>query len=279
MEIKENKLVHADSRLVIQKKALGEGEFIAILSTDDLDRHGEHVSIKGLEIDKNINYKMYYNHETTGDKLPIGKWLKIWKLNGKLMGHGLVDLNDPFAVMVKSKIDGGFIDSISIGFRATEYDGESSTWTKSTLVEASVVAEPANVAAKITSKELGFTAKEFKQQLIVKLAGINDVFVGEPGTPTDEAVQNAPIDKPEVKTLDDTEKPDSEDGAVDTEIKAAFEDLKSRIGAVEEAMKASADVPAIKTLIKLRGDAKLVDKAADELNKVLRIKLKGQSNV
>lgn len=245
--MKANELEQLQSKLYIEKsKAVNEGEIEAVLSTDDLDRHGEHVSIKGLVVPKDQVIKMYYNHETYGDKLPIGKWLRIWKANGKLMGHGVFDLEDSFAYKVYRKVQNGFIDSISIGFYPQEYDGETSTWTKSTLVEASVVAEPANTNAVITSKELGFTQEEFKKELKEKLA-------------------------------ENTES--STAGAGDTEIKAALESLKSRVDAVEDTLKASTEGSAIKQLIKVRMAAKQVDIAAGELNKTLKVKLKGHSNV
>lgn len=249
-ELKQDELAQVQTKLVVTKaKKMGEGEIEAVLSTDDLDRHGEHVSIKGLVIPTDQVIKMYYNHQTYGEALPIGKWLKVWKSNGKLMGHGVFDLEDSFAYKVYRKIQNGFIDSISIGFYPQEYDGESSTWTKSTLVEASVVAEPANTNAVITSKELGFTEDEFKEELQTKLA-------------------------------ETTEESNSEAGAVVTELKTAITELKSKVGALEAAQVAANANPATtKTLIKIRLAAKEVDKAAGDLNKVIRIKLKETHNV
>lgn len=261
MEFKQNTLERQQSKLVIVKaKQLPHGQFEAILSTDDLDRHGEHVSVKGMVIPKRT-LKMYYNHQTYGDHLPIGKWNKIWKKGEVLMGQGEVDLEDELAVKIYKKIENGFIDSISVGFYPQEYDGETSTWTKSELVEASVVAEPANVSAIITSKELGFTQEEFNASIKVKLAQI-------------EPYDADPPEEPEPPLV-----PDSKDGAVDTEVKAAIEELKSRLGAVEQTLAASTESPAIKSLIRVRVAGKEVDKAAEQLNRVLRIKLKGQSDV
>lgn len=251
MELKQNKLAHINSTLIVTKaKDLPSGQFEAVLSTDDLDRHGEIVSIKGLAIPTNQVIKMYYNHETTGANLPIGQWTKIWKnKDGKLMGRGQIDLLDDFEVKIDKKIKLGTLDSISIGFYPQEFDGESSTWTKSLLVEASVVAEPANTNAKVTQKELGFTKADFNKALQAKIE--------------------------EVEKNDETDEPSSTDGAIDTEFKAAFELLKSKVGAVEETLKASAEIPATKELIRLRITAKKVGQAAEELNQILRIKLKG----
>lgn len=327
MNFKQDTLERQQTKLVIQKaKELPHGQFEAVLSTEDIDRHGEIVSIKGIQVPKDQVIKMYYNHQTNGDALPIGKWLKIWKKNGVLMGLGEVDLEDDFALKVYKKVKNGFIDSISIGFYPQEYDGETATWTKSTLVEASVVAEPANTSAKITSKELGFTQEEFEQSLTVKLKQAEESSDEEDGeeeatvevkqivkgavqdvlttpskyklmrpyydvvsafeqtyykstTPTtdfkellDETISL--LKKISNGTYDLTKDAGNTSGAnIDPEMKSAVEELKSRIGAVEEAVKGTTDNPAI-NLIKVRVAAKQVDQAAEELNKTLKVKLK-----
>lgn len=275
MELKQNVLAREQTHLVISKasKKLPEGQFEAILSTDDLDRHGEHVSIKGLAIPKDQVIKMYYNHETSGANLPIGKWLKVWKRDGKLYGLGEVDLEDEFAVKVYRKVLKGIIDSISIGFYPTEYDSETATWTASTLVEASVVAEPANVKAVITSKELGFTSDEFKASLKVKLKEVKTAIEPDEADPAEE--EDAPQIE-EVLPLEATPvNPVIEDGDDSAEMKAALEELKSKVGALEAAHEAANESPAtVKTLIRVRVAAKQVDKAANQLNTIIKVKLK-----
>lgn len=240
MEFKQDTLNREQTKLIITKaKTLPYGEFEAVLSTDDLDRHGERVSQSGIAIPKNQVIKMYYNHETSGANLPIGLWKKVWKKDGKLMGHGEIDTEDEFAVKVYKKVLKGIIDSISIGFYPTEFDGETSTWTKSTLVEASVVAEPANVNAVITSKDLGFTQEEFKHDLKEKLAETS-----------------------------------REVGATDTELQTAVDDLNSRLGTVEKTLKEATENPAMKNLIKVRLALKQVGQSADKANQIIKIKLK-----
>lgn len=317
-EYHKNKLEREQSTLVIVKsKQLPHGQFEAVLSTDSLDRHGEHVDIKGLTVPKDQVIKMYYNHETTGANLPIGKWLKIWKKDNKLMGLGEIDLEDDFAVKVYKKVLKGIIDSISIGFYPTEYDGETSTWTKSTLVEASVVAEPANTEAVITQKDFGFTPEEFTKSLKIKLKEAEEMITVQriiKGAVTDvlmtpkkwelmrpfydimyafeEAYYNQDTPATEFNALltetigllqsvvDGTYKSKSaaktvdESGDSDAEIKSAIEELKSKVGALEAAEKASGESPAMKQLVKVRLAGKQVDKAAEEVNKLVRIKLK-----
>lgn len=313
MEFKENTLERLQTKFEVNKSTLPEGQFEAILSTEDLDRHGEHVSIGGMEIPKS-NLKMYYNHETSGANLPIGKWLKVWKAGGVLKGLGLIDMQDDFAVKIYKKIMGGFIDSISIGFKPSEFDGEKSTWTKSVLVEASVVAEPANVNAVITSKTLGFTQKDFNKSLVVKLQEATDEVVTK-GAVGDVLSQQDKYEEMEdfwevvyafsdaysnpdtkvtefnsllsecisiLQTIVDGnyqyEDEDEQDGAASSEIKSILRTLKSNVGAVEDTLKASTESPATK-LIKVRVAAKQVDKAAEHLNRAIKVKLKETNNV
>lgn len=254
MEYRQNTLERQQSRLVVIKaKQLDEGQFEAVLSTDDLDRHGERVSIKGLIIPKNQVIKMYYNHQTYGDHLPIGTWVKIWKTKeGKLMGRGEFDLEDDFAVKVYKKVLKGIIDSISIGFYPQEFDGEQMLWTKSELVEASVVAEPANVNAVVTSKELGFTPEEFTQSLKIRLKDVANSSE-PPATP--------PI----------PDEPEDDDA-----ITKAVNILANRMGAVEQALKEATECPTKKKQIRLRVALKQVDHAAEQANRVLRVKLNGE---
>lgn len=251
--------------MAIEKSKLPEGQIQAVLSTDALDRHGERVDIKGISVPKNQTIKMYYNHQTSGDALPIGKWLKIWKSGNKLMGQGEFDMNDPFATMVYQKVLNGFIDSISIGFYPKEFDADTTTWTKSELVEASVVAEPANPEATITSKELGFTAEEFDEKLKVKLA--EKQLEPDPAEPAEEP--ELPEDEPE----EIVEAP-KDGGAEETELKTAIDVLYSRMDSVEDALEAATDAPTMKNLIKVRVALKQVDQAAETANKIVRIQLK-----
>jgi len=247
MTLKKNQLERINTTLTIVKSdELPEGQFDAILSTEDLDNHGEKVSIGGLQIPKNKTIRMYWNHDKYGKLLPIGKWIRVWKQDGKLYGRGQIDMEDEFAVKVYKKILAEVIDSISIGFKPLEYDTREDMWTKSILTEASVVSEPANESAVITNKKLGFTQEEFDEQ----------------------AKKKAELEKSRKP-----EKDDIEAGDVDADIVAAIEELKSRVGAVEDAQNASTENPAMVQKIRVRMAAKEVDKAANKLNRIVKVKL------
>lgn len=250
-KLKQNQLARVQSTFTVDKaKELPEGEFEAILSTEVLDRHGERVSIKGMTIPKRT-VRMYFNHLKWGETLPIGTWTRIWKTkDGKLMGRGKIDLVDEFERKIAAKIKSGTLDSISIGFMPKEWDANSDTWTKSELSEASVVNEPANPEALMTAKSQEEQA-DIDKSLKEKLQVIEE---GDPEP--------------------DTETEPVEAGDSIAELKAALEDLNSRQGALEEAMKAASENPAKKSLERVRVALKQVDKSAENANRIIKVKLK-----
>lgn len=229
------------SMTVEKAQGLPYGSFEAVIATEDLDRQGEKMSIPGIQMPRK-NYKIYYNHTYNGGQdLPIGVWEDLWTKGKKLMGRGRLFVKSyDFARQVYDIMLDGGLDSTSIGFIPEEWDDSKSMWTKSQFVEASIVAEPANVAALVTAKKLDITTeqvmemeKDFELQ-VRKDAG---------------AMADANI----------------------LEVKAMIEDLKSSVGTVESLLSGN---PVSKQLIKVRVAAKQVGQQADSLNQVIKVKLK-----
>lgn len=138
-------------------KDLGEGKLEAIISTDDIDRHGEIVDINGIDI-KNYekNPVVMWAHDYSLP--PIGKTLSLTKEKiGKKMvlktvmefATGVSDL----AREVYNLYKGGFMNAFSIGF--IPLDEEGNTYTKSELLEYSAVPIPANPNALLLAKAKG----------------------------------------------------------------------------------------------------------------------------
>lgn len=258
MTLQKNEVTRISLAFSLDKAAqLPDGQFEAILSTDTLDSYGEHIDVKGIQIPKDKTIRMYWNHQKWGKELPIGTWPKIWKSGGKLMGRGQADLEDEFAVKVFKKIKAGIIDNVSVGLRGLEYDTKTQTWTKSELTECSVVSEGANPDSVVTNKSsenLGFTEDEF------------------------ESLAKSMIERDDSKAPEKTETVADESGSNElADLKAANEELKSRVGAVEEALKAATEDPSTLNKISVRLAAKAVDKQADELNKITKVILRKDS--
>lgn len=244
---------YAETKLHIEKaKNLPNGVVEAVIATDDLDRHGEHVSIKGMKIDKTRKYKVYYNHQTGGDALPIGVYEKLWKKGNQLMGRFKLFIDEyPFADQIYKLIKAGGLDSMSVGFIPKEFDAETMTWTMSDFMEGSVVAEPANVMAMITSKNLdSVTEKSFKE------AEAKFIEKSEQSA-TEKAIE-------QIESLED-----------ESEIKAVYEALKSKTAAVGIAIDGLAQNPTEDNVRRVKLHLRSIKGEADTANHVIkRIKLK-----
>ena len=85
---------------------------------------------------------------TEDEVLPIGRWDNVMKTeSGQLVAEPVFDENDPFAVKIKNKVDGGFIRMASVGIRVIETSSDPKylkpgqtreTITKWKLIEASI---------------------------------------------------------------------------------------------------------------------------------------------
>ena len=254
---KVNKLAVTFKVAKAEGDGLPHGVIEAIIATEDLDRHNEHMKISGIETPRK-NYKCYYNHSYHGSKdLPIGVIEKLTKKSGQLIGRIKLAVNEyPFAEQVYKLVQGGFIDSMSIGFVPKEWDENSQTWTRSEFVEASLVAEPANVAALVTSKGLS-------QEDADKFIELEKSFADE--------VKDKSANKVEALTAD-------LDTLSLTELKAVLDNAKQSIGELEalteKASTTTNPTAQTKTLIKLRIAGKGLDRHAEQLNKAIKIKLR-----
>lgn len=133
-----------------------------VASTDTPDRYGDVVGqnwdLKAYE----RNPVILYGHNSTA--LPIGKG-KAYVQNDRLMIDVEFDQNDEDAKKIESKVRGGFINAVSVGFQPLEavlrsklpdghkYKGSKGYYfSKSELLEVSIVTIPANNEATLYAK-------------------------------------------------------------------------------------------------------------------------------
>lgn len=157
-------------------KEAGEktGTFKIIISTNDVDRHGEIVDQSGLDVENYLtNPVVLWAHDHT--QLPIAVADKVYRqkegnkdmtiAEGRFAGH-------EFAQEVRLMYEVGMIKTASIGFIPKEFEGN--TIKVSELIEFSFVPVPANPyaisllaenAEKISIKSL---AELFAKGLMIK---------------------------------------------------------------------------------------------------------------
>jgi HK97 family phage prohead protease len=159
-EVKHIRFNNICEKFTVQE---GKREFIATITTNDVDRDGDIVEPGGIDLKHfKDNPVIFFNHSSYD--LPIGKalWLKRFNSDGRsgLVGKGRISggtdkANDVFALM-----QDGILTTTSIGFGVKESreptDEEIKSApnlrrviTKSQLFEFSIVGIPANTSATI----------------------------------------------------------------------------------------------------------------------------------
>lgn len=130
-----------------------------ILSDESINDRGFRIITAGINLDRfKKNPIMLWMHQRDdgwnfSQVLPIGKWENIRKEDGKLVADPVFDENDPFAMMIKSKVENDLLRGCSIGANPVEFStatkdlekGQTrATITKCELYEASIVDLPSN---------------------------------------------------------------------------------------------------------------------------------------
>lgn len=149
---------------IVRGETVGDVHY-ATITTNDLDRQGEIIDPDGMDITNFMaNGVVLYGHQYSGmESIPVGKVsslalvheneLKKWNMGWVFQGD---DVSPLISAVTKSWVR-GFLNTVSVGFLAKEYDGN--TITKSELLEVSIVPVPANPQALRLN---GFTDEEVK---------------------------------------------------------------------------------------------------------------------
>ena len=149
---------------LIKAQKLAEGEVEGIVATEDIDRQGEKIDIKGLNVKKFMaaGGPVLYGHDY--QSLPIGRTQSIRKSAGQLIARfKLATEISMLANQVYNLILGGYLTGLSVGFIGKEFDEENNTWTASEMLEFSVVPVPANSEAMVTAKSKGLETNESEE--------------------------------------------------------------------------------------------------------------------
>jgi phage head maturation protease len=173
---------------IVRGETVGDVRY-ATITTDDLDRQGEILDPDGMDFTNFMaNGVVLYGHQYSGiESIPVGKVHSLSLVHEntrKKMDMGWVFQGDdvtPLITAVTKSWDRGFLNTVSVGFMAKEYDGN--IITKSELLEVSIVPVPANPQALRLN---GFTDAEVKAltpevtpaDLIADLEALVDVKEG-----------------------------------------------------------------------------------------------------
>lgn len=142
-----------------------DGSFIAVASTNSVDRHGEIVDNNGWDLKSfKKNPVILWGHDHTEPAIGVSKktWVEGAGKKAKLMIQPLLhDVTDK-ARAIKQLVEMGVIKTLSVGFKPLE-SPDGVTFTKNELLEVSIVNVPANADAMMLAykslKDAGFEEK------------------------------------------------------------------------------------------------------------------------
>lgn len=142
-----------------------DGSFIAIASTNAVDRHGEVIDNNGWELKAyKKNPVILWGHDHNEPAIGISKrtWVDGVGKKAKLMIQPVLHDVTEKARAVKTLVEMGVIKTLSVGFKPLE-SPDGVTFTKNELLEVSMVNVPANAEAMALAykslKDSGFKDK------------------------------------------------------------------------------------------------------------------------
>lgn len=188
LEIAENmKSVFASSDFQNEVKQIKEasdedsGTFRMVISTDDVDRHGEIVVQEGISLERYLeNPVVLWGHDSYSH--PVGITQKLFlESDGtrrKTIAEGKFAPTEEGQILRKL-YDAKILNTSSIGFIPTEYEGNKIT--KCELLEWSFVCIPANPFAQAV-RTLGFKVSDLIAKGIMELQKGEEIKTNEDGT-------------------------------------------------------------------------------------------------
>lgn len=156
-----------------------DGSFVAIASTNSVDRHGEIVDNNGWDLKAfKKNPVLLWGHDHNEPAIGISKktWVEGTGKKARLMITPVFHDVTEKARAVKALVEMGVIKTLSVGFKPLE-SPDNITFTKNELLEVSVVNVPANSDAMMLAykslrqaeisaevmEEVGVPAEVYKQ--------------------------------------------------------------------------------------------------------------------
>lgn len=187
-----------------------DGSFIAVASTNSIDRHGEVVDNNGWDLKSfKKNPVILWAHDHGEPAIGVSKktWVDGVGKKAKLMIAPVLHELTEKAKAIKALVDAGIIKSLSVGFKPLD-SPDGVTFTKNELLEVSMVNVPANADAMLmaykslkkididedTIEELGINA-ELIDKIVTMEKDIEDL---QTLVKTQDKPSAAPINKTQI---------------------------------------------------------------------------------
>jgi uncharacterized protein len=227
------------SRLNVTIKSIDDAkhQIRFVMSTPDVDRHGEVIDQRGWKLDNFMrNPVVLWAHDHT--QPAIGKIVDLGYVDGNLEGTVQFAVEEyDFAATIYRLYAGGYMNAVSVGFSCTktQYDQENDiiTLLENELYELSAVTIPANAMALAKSKGVDVSVLEARQ---ASADAVREKILGEKVETIPKAPEQEPEAQPEQPAAETvrTAAADALEvllGASAEEIRAAVKELSSRLDA------------------------------------------------
>ena len=179
-------------KALIERKA--NGEYSVIASTASADRQGDSIIQSGWDTNNfKKNPVMLWAHDYSA--LPIAKATGVNVDNrGLVLDYEFAPAEgNPMAQQVKTLVDGGFLNAVSVGFIPLERNG--SQITKMELLEVSFVPVPANPQALQLMMSKGITRETVEKFFEAKSEDITAAEEASKGAVADEITAEEMIEQ------------------------------------------------------------------------------------
>lgn len=162
-----------------------EDKFVAVASTETLDRHGEKVSQDGWDLKSfKKNPVILWSHDHFEPAIGLAKNLKIQKIKGKKALTFEPEFHGKTGISYAAKqLFPDILNSFSVGFLGKEKEAEK--FTSQELLEISLVNVPANAEARVL-----MSAKSLKPEDKVRLEEALKYLNKSKNTPVKERVES-----------------------------------------------------------------------------------------
>lgn len=174
---------------IIEKQT--DGSFIAIASTNSVDRHGEVVDNNGWDLKAfKKNPVILWGHDHNEPAIGVSKktWVEGTGKKAKLMIQPLLHDVTEKAKAIKALVDMGVIKTLSVGFKPLE-SPDGVTFTKNELLEVSMVNVPANADAMAMAYK-GLKKAGFDEEIIKDVVSSDSIEVLDKLIHLEETVGN-----------------------------------------------------------------------------------------
>jgi len=193
--------------------------------TEQVARDGMVLDADGLDTRAfEQNPVVLWSHGTDprrGDE-PIAKASNI-RRNGDGMLADVTFADDEFAQRIREKVENGFVNAVSVGWRTEDIDrsGDAPTVTRSDMTEFSFVAVPADTDALVQEREAGSEVRQHVDRLEQRIDDLEEELraqatatsphsesadEGTPSSADDERRDDPPRPSPRKATRQDYER-------------------------------------------------------------------------